>query len=118
MARTKPLTALTDQELRQAHVRTWKRYCQVAMERNRRAMLAHYGSERPDLPEFQVEVDLESSTPLIVRAANEQEAMDIARLDLCLLTENFWQIEFTDDPAFRALSAELVLDIADAEAAE
>lgn len=116
MAKARGLTTLGDAALRKAHLRAWQQYSEVALERNRRGMLNQYGSERPDLPEYEIELAI--TVPIIVRASSEQEATDIARTDICLLTENIWQIEFTDDPTFRAQSAALILDIADAEAAE
>lgn len=91
----KPPTELTDDELEAACHRTWKRYYEVVKEKNRRRMVERYGTDRPMLNEYSVEISVECES-LTVKAKTSEEAPEIASNEIYLMTDAHRQIEFND----------------------
>jgi hypothetical protein len=114
MAKARELTALSDRELETAYERAWKRYYKAVREQNRRRMIERYGSENPELDEYLVELSLECTFSMTVKARSIDEAEQIARDDCYINTENYDQIDFWDSPSWVA-DAELEVEAVAAE---
>jgi hypothetical protein len=91
----RPLSTLSDSELKHAVDRTWRKHSAYVDEQNRRRRIERYGTSAPDLKSYDVLASI-GSIAVSVKAQSEEDAEEIVRDALYLGYENRDQIVFDD----------------------
>jgi transcriptional regulator of NAD metabolism len=91
----RPLSMLSDGELKHAVDRSWRKHSDYVEEQNRRRRIERYGTLEPDLRSYHVVASI-GSIALIVKAQSEEDVEEIVRDALYVGYQNRDQIVIDD----------------------